>query len=134
MHARERKERLAAAMRCLKSGIWFRTEANCRAILKEHAGDVEALLLMGLGVAAGGETARAAALLDQVARERPEFDHPCQDFAALQPAVPPETVTELYRACVGLSPGNIRLRRAFAERLIDQGQMMTSPAAASRRF
>ncbi len=122
MHPKERKERLGAALRCLKSGIWFRTEANCREILKHHPDDTEALLLLGLGIAAGGEPTRAAPLLHRVASERPDLTHPCEEFARLQPAVADALVPELYRACLALDPHSTRLRRDFAHLLIEQGE------------
>ena len=73
-----------------------------------------------------GEAERAAPLLIEVAAARPEADHPCEDLATLQPALPPGLVARQFRACLKLAPSDHRLRRAFARFLLDA----EDPAAA----
>jgi Flp pilus assembly protein TadD len=85
--------------------------------------DVEALLLLGIAVAARGQTARAAAILDRVARERPEEAHPCSDLAGLLPRLSHGQVTAQYRASLRLAPEDMRLRHAFAGFLQARGNV-----------
>jgi Flp pilus assembly protein TadD len=119
MDPTDRKERLCAALTYLRAEAWARAEAACRPLACD-LGDVEALLLLGLAVAAQGQTARAAPVLDHVARNRPNAVHPCKELAQLSPPLPRERVAAQFRACLRLSPGDTRLRRAYAEFLLDQ--------------
>ncbi|HEY1932288.1 MAG TPA: tetratricopeptide repeat-containing glycosyltransferase family protein [Acetobacteraceae bacterium] len=84
--------------------------------------DVQALLLLGVGVAARGQTARAAAIFDRVAREWPDGQHPCEDLASLLPRLPQDGVAAQYRACLRFAPEDMRLRQAFARFLRATGE------------
>jgi tetratricopeptide (TPR) repeat protein len=119
MDASERAKHLGAALRCLEAGHWRQAEVEARAVLAHHPMDVDGLLMMGLTVAAMGEPARAAPTLDRVMRERPDYAHPCDDLACLQPALPRSLVAAQYRACLRLAPGNNQLRRTFAAFLLE---------------
>ena len=77
--------------------------------------DVDGLLLLGISIAARGQTARAAAILDRVARERPDAAHPCGDLAGLLPRLTRAQVDSQYRACLRIAPEDTRLTRAFAD-------------------
>ncbi len=85
MELAERRRQLGMALGRLEAGQWQQTEAACGRLLARDAVDVEALLLLGLSVAGRGQTQRAAAILDRVARERPHDAHPCGDLTALLP-------------------------------------------------
>lgn len=86
-----------------------------------HPVDTEALLLLGVAVAARGQTARAAAILDRVARERPDEAHPCGELASLLPRLPSHRIMEQYRACLRLAPDDVRVRHSFARYLQGNG-------------
>lgn len=83
--------------------------------------DVQALLVLAIGVAARGQTARAAAIFDRVAREWPDGPHPCDDLASLLPRLSAEDVATQYRACLRFAPEDMRLRQAFARFLRASG-------------
>jgi tetratricopeptide (TPR) repeat protein len=119
MDATELRQRLGAALRCLEAGHWRRAETECRGVLAAHPGDTQALLLLGLAVAAMGEPARAAPALDRVMQERPDYAHPCENLATLQPPLPRSLIAAQYRACLRLAPDNASLRRGFAAFLLE---------------
>jgi tetratricopeptide (TPR) repeat protein len=119
MDATELRQRLGAALRCLETGHWRRAEAECQVVLAAHPLKIEALLLLGLAMAATGDPARAAQTLNLVMRERPDYAHPCDDLAALQPPLPRSLVAAQYRACLRLAPENVQLRRTFAAFLLE---------------
>jgi tetratricopeptide (TPR) repeat protein len=121
MESNERRQRLSTALECLETEQWRSAEAECNALLLHDPADIEGTLLLGLTVAAMGEADRAAPVLNRVARERPDHAHPCRDVAAMRPAVPRRLVSDQYRACLALSPGDSRLRRDFASFLLDHG-------------
>jgi Flp pilus assembly protein TadD len=114
MELAERRRQLGMALGRLEAGQWQQTEEACGRLLARDAVDVEALLLLGLSVAARGQTQRAAAILDRVARERPHGAHPCADLTALLPRFTRTQITAQYRACLRMAPEDLRLRQAFA--------------------
>jgi Flp pilus assembly protein TadD len=122
MELAERRRQLGMALGRLEAGQWQQTEEACGRLLARDAVDVEALLLLGLSVAARGQTQRAAAILDRVARERPRDAHPCGDLTALLPRFSRTQITAQYRACLRLAPEDLRLRLAFASFLQDGGE------------
>jgi tetratricopeptide (TPR) repeat protein len=81
--------------------------------------DLDALLLLGLAVAARGHTQRAAAILDRVARERPHGTHPCSELPRALPRFSRNQIGAQYQACLRLAPEDLRLRLAFASFLQD---------------
>jgi Flp pilus assembly protein TadD len=105
----------------LYAGEWLQAEP-AGGVFSKDAVDVEALLLLGLSVAARGQTQRAAAILDRVARERPRGPHPCGDLPALLPRFSRHQIDAQYRACLQLAPDDMRLRQAFASFLQDGGE------------
>ncbi|WP_158258315.1 tetratricopeptide repeat protein [Rhodopila globiformis] len=111
-------ERLASALRLLESGCWQQAAAAAQAVLAADPDDVPAARLSGLAIAAMGEADRAAPLLARAAA-RPDARHPCLDLAALTPPLPHTLVVRQFRACLALSPSDHRLRRIFAEYLLD---------------
>lgn len=115
-------ELLAAAIRLLSSGAWHEAEAAAQAALADDPADPEAMRLLGLAVAAMGEDARAAPMLNQAAAGRPDADHPCADFARLRPPLPRTLVARQFRACLRLAPTEGPPRLSFAAFLLGNGQ------------
>jgi len=122
MELAERRRQMGVALGRLDAGQWQQTEEVCGQILSRDAVDVEALLLLGLSVAARGQTQRAAAILDRVARERPHEAHPCGDLPALLPRFSRTQIDAQYRACLRMAPEDLRLRQAFAGFLQEGGE------------
>jgi tetratricopeptide (TPR) repeat protein len=122
MELAERQRQLGTALGRLDAGQWQQTEEACGRLLARDAVDVEALLLLGLSVAARGQTQRAAAILDRVARERPHDPHPCGDLPTLLPRFSRTQVATQYTACLRLAPEDLRLRQAFATFLQEGGE------------
>ena len=115
-------ELLAAATRLLSSGAWHQAEMAAQAALADDPADPEAMRLLGLAIAATGEHARAAPILNQAAGARTEADHPCKDFARLTPPLPRTLVARQFRACLRLAPADDKLRLGFVSFLLDNGQ------------
>src|ERR1700722_10272003 len=109
-----RGRQLKAAMEHLEARRWRLAEVQCRILLAVDTSDVEALLILGLAIAASGEAARAAPILDRVRRARPNRADPCRDLEPMEPRVPRSVVPRQYRASLKLTPGDTRLRRDFA--------------------
>jgi Flp pilus assembly protein TadD len=122
MELAERRRQMGAALDSLEAGQWQQAEATCGRILARDAVDVEALFLLGLSVAARGQTHRAAAILDRVARERPHDAHPCGNLNSLLPRFSRTQIAAQYRACLRLAPEDLRLRQAFAGFLQEGGE------------
>ncbi len=122
MQLTERQRQLGIVLDRLGAAQWQQTEAACTRILAKDSIDVEALFLLGLSVAARGQTQRAAAILDRVARERPNEAHPCGDLPALLPRFSRDQIAAQYRACLKLAPEDLRLRHAFAAFLQEGGE------------
>jgi Flp pilus assembly protein TadD len=114
-----RVQSLASALHYLQTGRWSLAEAAARALAIASHEDAEAWLLAGLAIACAGDATRAAPVLQQVTRLRPEHAHPCQDLASLEPPPPAELVLRQYRACLRLALQDRRLRLAFAAFLLD---------------
>jgi Tfp pilus assembly protein PilF len=117
---------LKAAIEHLQNRNWRMAEIQCRLLLAVDPGDVEAMLILGLAIAASGEAARAAPILERVRRARPDHADPCHDLETMQPHVPRAMVARQYRACLRLTPGNARLRRDFASYLLDNAEPETA--------
>jgi tetratricopeptide (TPR) repeat protein len=122
------REHLAAALRLLSSAAWQEAETEARAALAEDLPDNHAALVLGLAIAAMGESTRAAPILMDAAAERPKADHPCLDLARLQPALPRALVVRQFRACLRLAPADDRLGLALAGFLLDGGQAAEAEA------
>lgn len=99
-----------------RAGRWAAAEAAARAVAADFPADPEALFLLGLSVAAGGNPERAAPALTRVAELRPNHAHPCEEVVDL---LAPELPVRLFRACLRLSPGDQRLRESCATWLLD---------------
>lgn len=108
------------ALQNLKVGAWLEAEVQAREALAVAPDDPQALLLLGLAIAAMGEATRAAPVLDHVARMMPAAPHPCQDLAALEPPLPLALVRRQFHACLRLAPRDTRLRLAFSTFLLNQ--------------
>jgi Flp pilus assembly protein TadD len=117
-----RARQLKAAIEHLEARSWRLAEVQCRILLAIDTSDVEALLILGLAVAASGEAARAAPILERVRRARPTHADPCRDLETMQPRVPRSVVARQYRACLRLTPDDARLRCDFARYLLDNGE------------
>jgi tetratricopeptide (TPR) repeat protein len=119
---------LANAMRLLVSGAWLQAEAAAHVAIADDPNDPHAKLLLGLSIACMGEVTRAAPIMTELAASHPEAEHPCIEFAGLQPPLPRSLVAEQFRACLRATPSDDHLRLGFAEFLLDTGQ----PAEADR--
>jgi Flp pilus assembly protein TadD len=117
---------LASAVTALEAGRFQEAERQASAWTAHDAADIEAMMLHGLALAAQGDVAQAAPLLQKVATARPTFAHPCRDLARLRPDVP-DLVAAAFRACRALAPRDPRLAYAYADFLLDTGK----PAAAA---
>jgi Flp pilus assembly protein TadD len=124
--AQHRIRQLKSAIDHLGARRWRLAEVQSRVLLAADRNDVEALLVLGLAVAASGEAARAAPVLERVRRARPGNDDPCHDLETMQPRIPRALVARQYRTCLRLAPADARLRRNFASFLLDN----TEPDAA----
>ena len=120
---------LTAAMEHLEARRWRLAEVQCRVLLTIDRNDVEAMLILGLSVAASGEAARAAPILEKVRRARPNHADPCQDLATMQPRVPRSVVARQYRACLRLAPNDAKLRHGFAYYLLENAEADAALAA-----
>ena len=98
------------------------TDAASIRLFSTDGVDLEALLLIGYAAAARGESARAAAILDRVARERPRQAHPCADLVRTLPKVPRARIAAQFQASLRLAPDDPRLCNAFAGFLLDGDQ------------
>lgn len=114
-----RAQQLQTAIEHLGARSWRMAEVQCRILLAVDPTDIEAMLILGLAIAASGEASRAAPILDRVRRARPEHADPCRDFATMEPRVPRALVTRQYRACLRLASKDTRLRHDFAGYLLD---------------
>jgi Tetratricopeptide repeat/Glycosyltransferase family 9 (heptosyltransferase) len=117
-----RARQLKAAIEHLEARRWRLAEVQSRVLLAVDPTDVEALLILGLSIAASGEAARAAPILERVRRARPDHDDPCRDLETMQPRVPRALVARQYRTCLRQAPEDGRLRRDFASFLLDNGE------------
>ena len=123
MDAPERLRSLNAALALLEDDRHRRSERICRCLVKHNRDDIEALLLLGLAVGMQGRTAAAAVMLNRVARARPGFAHPCADLARMLLAHDSMSLVDpQYRACLELTPDDLRLCYAFAGFLRETGE------------
>jgi tetratricopeptide (TPR) repeat protein len=118
---------LGGAIEALRAGRLAAAEAQAASWATRDPNDIEALLLLGLAIAAQGNAARAAPLLLRVGRARPGFAHPCQDVARLRPDAP-GLVAAQFRACRALAPEDARLGYAYADFLFDAGNAAAAGA------
>ena len=114
-----RAQHLQTAIEHLGARRWRLAEVQCRILLAVDPTDIEGMLILGLAIAASGEAARAAPILERVRRARPDNADPCRDFATMEPRVPRALVTRQYRACLRLAPRDVRLRHDFASYLLE---------------
>lgn len=115
--SRLRAAALGRALAALEADRPAVAEAEASAWLMQNPHDTEAILLLGLAVAAQGDAARAAPYLQSVARARPGFAHPCRDLALLCPDRP-FLIDAQFRACRAIAPEDAGLACAHAEFLI----------------
>jgi Flp pilus assembly protein TadD len=117
-----RVRQLKAAIEHLQARRWRLAEVQCKMLLAVDTGDLDALLILALAIAASGEAARAAPLLERVRRARPDNADPCRDLETMEPRVPRSVVARQYRACLRLAPADARLRSDFARYLLDNSE------------
>jgi Flp pilus assembly protein TadD len=121
--AAEHLRRLNDALTLLEDGQYGQAERICRTLVEQDCHDIEPLLLLGLSVGMQGHTDLAASMLNRVALARHGFAHPCSDLARMLLArgnvacVGPQ-----YRACLALTPDDLRLRYAYAGFLRETGE------------
>ena len=121
MDSPDRVTHMQKAIDHLEAGQWRLAEVQCRLILAVEPNDVDAMLVLGLAIAATGEAGRAAPILGRVRRARPDHADPCRDLVALRPRVKRAVVVRQYRACLRLTPTDTRLRQDFAAYLLETG-------------
>jgi len=121
-----RVRQLQAAMEHLEARRWRLAEVQCKMLLAADTTDLDALLIMALSIAASGEAARAAPLLERVRRARPDNADPCRDLETMQPRIPRSVVARQYRACLRMAPSDARLREDFARYLLDNSEPETA--------
>ena len=121
-----RAQHMQIAIEHLEGRRWRLAEVQCRILLAIEPGDVEAMLILGLSIAASGEAARAAPILGRVRRARPDHADPCRDLSTMQPRVPRTMVARQYRACLRLAATDTRLRLDFASYLLENGDPATA--------
>jgi Tfp pilus assembly protein PilF len=120
--SQHRSVQLKAAIEHLETRRWRLAEVQCRVLLAVDPNDVDAMLILGLAIAASGEAARAAPILTRVRRARPDHNDPCRDLETMRPRVPRALVARQYRACLRLAPQDARLRQDYASYLIDNAE------------
>jgi len=118
---------LGSMLGALEAGQIRAAEVQAQSWIAHDPDDVEATLLLGLAIAAQGDAARAAPLLLRVAAARPDFAHPCLDFARLRSQAP-GLVTAQFRACRALAPTDSRLGYAYADFLLGTGNAAAAAA------
>jgi len=118
---------LGSALEALQAGRLAAAEVQAASWATRDPDDIEALLVLGLAIAAQGHAARAASLLLRVGRARPGFAHPCQEVARLRPDAP-GLVAAQFRACRALAPDDLRLGYAYADFLFDTGNRAAAAA------
>jgi Flp pilus assembly protein TadD len=118
----ERLQGLRAALTLLEDGHHAEAEAISWQLVVQDEDDVEALLLLGLAIGMRGDADAAAPLLNRVAHERRTHAHPCCDLAGmLMSQGSAAFIAQQYRACLRLTPDDLRLQYAFAEFLRETG-------------
>ncbi len=122
---RERRTLLADAIAALEARRFPAAEATCDRLLAVDPQDVEALLVLGLALAASGQVTPAARVLNRVAAARVEFAHPCQDLEGMLDA---RAFAEQVRACLDLTPEDARLRLMWADCLQKSGDLAAAAA------
>jgi tetratricopeptide (TPR) repeat protein len=121
LDAAPRLSRLHDALTLLEQGFPEQAERLCGELLCGGE-DIETLLMLGLAIGAQGEAARAAPILDRVATARRAFAHPCSDLARLLTAQGKVALVEgQLRACLDLTPDDLRLRYGLATFLRQRG-------------
>lgn len=112
-------DRISDARQLLNAGAFLRAEAAARTAMAEDPTDAHAVLVLGLAIAAMGESEKAAPLFARAARMNPDMDHPCTTFARLDPPFSRAAVTRVFQACLDNVPDDHSLNAAFADFLID---------------
>ena len=122
MDIAQRVSRLHGALVLLESGQLRQAEYICGELLSNDGEDVEALLLLGLATGARGKAETAAPILNRVADLRSAYAHPCSDLARmLLESNKPLLVERQYRACLALTPDDLRLHYGLATFLRERG-------------
>ncbi len=122
MEAAARLHGLRDALNLLENARSEQAEQICRRLILQNRADIEALLLLGLAVGMQGRTAAASPLLNRVAHTRRENAHPCGDLARMLVAQDKAALVEpQYRACLKLTPDDLRLRYGLSEFLRERG-------------
>jgi Flp pilus assembly protein TadD len=122
MGGAERTRRLGMALTALESGQHAEAAHVCRQLVADDRDDIEAQLLLGLAIGMHGDADAAAPVLNRVAQVRRGYAHPCSDLAPLLASHGNAAfIAPQFRACLDLTPGDLRLRYAFAEWLRARG-------------
>ena len=118
----ERMRRLGIALTSLERGQHAEAAQVCRQLVADDCDDIEAQLLLGLAIGMRGDAVAAAPILNRVAQVRRGYAHPCSDLARLLTSHGNAAfIAPQFRACLDLTPGDLRLTYAFAECLRSGG-------------
>src|ERR1700712_3877205 len=112
----DRRASLRAALQALHAG----RHADASRLSAPFAGgdDIEARLLHGLALGGLGEAGASARLLCEIAREKPQILHPCQDLSTILTGQGRADDAEpVYRAALDLTPNDPRLLLSYGEYL-----------------
>ena len=113
---------LQSAWDKLRAGHIAAVREACALLLRGNQTDIEAMLFLALAFGAQGRAGDAARLLDQVARVRRDYAHPCRDLAVLLREIGhPEWILPQYRESLRHAPDDVALLYAFADHLHDSG-------------
>jgi tetratricopeptide (TPR) repeat protein len=125
----DRVRELGAALTLLESDQHDNARRICEQLVARDRHDIEARLLLGLAIGFGGDADAAAPVLNGVARERSRHAHPCRDLAQmLLGQGMASLIAPQYRACLRLTPHDMRLCFAFAEFLRENGDALAAVA------
>jgi tetratricopeptide (TPR) repeat protein len=124
--AEQSRLHLAAAFEQLQAHRFAAAATLAARLVAAAPDDMRAALVLGLALAAQGMAERAAPVLQQISRARPDYAHPCRDLRAL---IPDQTalLDAQFAACHALDAADPRLALAYADFL----QESDRPAAAA---
>ncbi|MCQ8239781.1 tetratricopeptide repeat protein [Rhizosaccharibacter radicis] len=130
--SRERLDTLKRAFAALQEGS-FAPAAEIVASLAADENDLEARLVLGLGLGGSGRADAAAPLLCDIAGRRPDAMHPCVDLAGLLRKQGRLAAAEpCFRDCLALTPDQAGLLLGWGNFLCDMFRFAEAETALRR--
>jgi tetratricopeptide (TPR) repeat protein len=124
---------LRAALTLLRAGIFGEAARLVEPLYHRRADDLEVTLLLGLAVGGCGHPGLAADLLDDVARRRPDAQHPAHDLIQLLTVARRTDAIDGYlEAAMALAPRDARLLFAAGSRAQEIGEGPRAQALLER--